>query len=475
MRRNKNVLYLLFLIGVFTLSIGYALINKTVFISGNSEVSKNTWDLHFENIELIAGSTNSGSIPIIDDSGLSVSFSTTLNVPGDFYGFTIDVVNSGTIDAMIDSIIKTPELTDSQKKYINYVIEYQNDESINKKQIVSKDSLVKIKVRVEYKKDITESDLPTEVDNLGLGFTLNFVQADVDGIKVNNNGVTKVKIIYGSLDINESEFCINNECFYIISNDSDSITAFAKYNLHVGNKYDQVTYLPIENPTNKQDLSAKGWFEGFSTENPVIGVKEFSKINYWDSYTTIYPSYVYNSNSYLYEYINNYKIYLENLGVTVSDARLISLDELESLGCSIINNRCDNAPDWVYSISYWTGNVNSSTEVWRVLNTASLNYYSYTIKYYGIRPVVVFSKEKLNAFKPIIEFTINGDLYEAESDMSWTTWLDSKYNTLGFKLVDGEIKYLDKYLCVDTESRIRISGNYNLFDVCSGVQDGSGK
>ena len=39
----------------------------------------------------------------------------------------VDVVNSGSIDAMIDSIIKTPELTESQKKYIDYYIEFEYD------------------------------------------------------------------------------------------------------------------------------------------------------------------------------------------------------------------------------------------------------------------------------------------------------------------------------------------------------------
>lgn len=49
-------------------------------------------------------------------------------MPGEFYEFTVDVVNEGSIDAMIDSVVKTPELTSAQAKYIKYEISYENGE-----------------------------------------------------------------------------------------------------------------------------------------------------------------------------------------------------------------------------------------------------------------------------------------------------------------------------------------------------------
>ena len=53
------------------------------------------------------------------DGKLNINFDVSLALPGDFYQFTFEVVNDGTIGAMVDSIVKTPELTEEQKKYIN--------------------------------------------------------------------------------------------------------------------------------------------------------------------------------------------------------------------------------------------------------------------------------------------------------------------------------------------------------------------
>ena len=61
---------------------------------------------------------------------------------------------------------KTPDLTTAQQKYLNYIIEYQNGEQITTKQLVKQNEFVRVNVRVEYKKDISVEELPTETDNL---------------------------------------------------------------------------------------------------------------------------------------------------------------------------------------------------------------------------------------------------------------------------------------------------------------------
>ena len=42
----------------------------------------------------------------------------------------------------------------------DYIVEYQNGEAVTTKQLVSKNSYVRLKVKVEFRKDITASDLP---------------------------------------------------------------------------------------------------------------------------------------------------------------------------------------------------------------------------------------------------------------------------------------------------------------------------
>lgn len=64
---------------------------------------------------------------------------------------------------------------------------------------------------------------------------------------------------------------------------------------------------------------------GYLTDGgyPRKGTIAFSSTNYWYSeglktkYGTGYPAYVYDSNSIIYDYIQNYKIYLESHGAEI--------------------------------------------------------------------------------------------------------------------------------------------------------------
>ena len=167
----------------------------------------------------------------------------------------------------------------------------------------------------------------------------------------------------------------------------------AKYNLHVGNTYGGSTATPLVNPTGIQDETAIGWFSGYNATNPLIGTKPFSSTAYWSSTTSTYPAYVYNENSYLYEYVENYKAYLISLGVTPNEARLITIEELEGLGCVRSSNSCSGAPEWVYSTSYWSGSAFNTDNVWDVYSDGFFNVSSYRYgNYFGVRPVIVIDR-----------------------------------------------------------------------------------
>ena len=315
---NRKTLYVILcivLISVFSLTVAYSALNAVLNISGNAKVSSANWDIHLDNVKVTSGSVN-GTTPSIT-SPTTATFSTTLNMPGDFYEFTIDVVNDGSIDAMIDSVTKEPTLTEAQAKYLNYIIEYQNGESINTKQLVAKNSFVRLKVKVEYRKDISASDLPTTSETLNLAFTVNYVQSDGTGTSVPNNGESILKVVSGDLETVGSEIAIGDEHFY---NTGGKIAMLAKYNLEVGNVCTSLSSCtPIDNPSGLQDASMIG--SPSDSSYPRYGMISFSTTNYWydgsglkSEYGTSYPAYVYNSNSTLYNYIENYKIYLESQG-----------------------------------------------------------------------------------------------------------------------------------------------------------------
>ena len=110
--QNRKTLYLVLgivIVSVFTLSVAYAAMSAVLEIHGNSEVVASSWNIHLENVKVKSGSVSTNAPQISGTSTLS--FDVDLDLPGDYYEFTVDVVNGGSIDAMIDSVVKTPELT----------------------------------------------------------------------------------------------------------------------------------------------------------------------------------------------------------------------------------------------------------------------------------------------------------------------------------------------------------------------------
>ena len=178
-------------LSVFTLTIAYAALNSVLTIQGSAQVSSANWDIHLANPKVKTGSATT-NVPILESAN-TLKYSTTLNMPGDFYEFTVEVVNNGSIDAMIEKVVKTPELTAEQAKYLKYEVSYANGESITTDQTIAKGSSMPIKVRIEYRKDLSSSDLPTGQVVLDLALTLEYIQSDGTGSTVVDNGYSLIE------------------------------------------------------------------------------------------------------------------------------------------------------------------------------------------------------------------------------------------------------------------------------------------
>ena len=389
-----SVILCIVVICVLTLTLAYAALSVTLNIQGNANIVASSWNLYLDNVKVEDGSV-SANAPIV--SGVSLSFGAALTNPGDYYEFTVDVVNDGTIDAMINGITKTPELTTEQKKYLNYIVEYENGESITTKQLVESKGLVRLKVKVEFRKDISISDLPSSSMTLNSSFSVNYVQADGSESSVVNDGLAKFIFINGNYDTVGSEACFGSECFYVISSSTDTVTMIAKYNLYAGNECtspDAANCTPYGNSeTGMQSQNMKGYN---GTQNVRKGVLGFSTERYWTDRSLSYPADVYDENSILYNYIENYKSFFESRHIDIIMSRVITFEELKKLGCKVEENSCSQAPSWVYSSSYWSAA--ADVDGYNVLNVktdASFNSNSpvnaiYTV---GIRPVMVVSKD----------------------------------------------------------------------------------
>ena len=373
----------LVLVCVFALSVAYSALNAVLSIDGHAQVSSSDWDIHLSNPKVKTGSATT-NLPIIKTNS-TLEFETTLDMPGDYYEFTVDVVNAGSIDAMIENVIKTPELTTEQAKFLKYEVSYQNGESISTKQLLAKDTTMPIKVRIEYRNDLVSSDLPTGQVVLDLTLTLEYIQSDGTGSTVVNNGVYNPVSANGDINGIGTIVTIGSEQFYTIGTEGNSVKLFSMYNLHVGYSYDEdYNATPLE--SGMQSSIAKGDVGQF----PIIGVTAFSSdeqkgVNYSD----------YNG-SIVEGYVNDYKDKLEEFGIVVKEARLITEDELIDSNTFDCNDRCSEKYSWLHSTCYWTGTARDDESLTIVTNVGVGWNYSGNSEVFGVRPVIVISKDYFN-------------------------------------------------------------------------------
>ena len=120
-------------------------------LQGSTNIKDNTWNIHFENLNVTSGSV-SATTPTISN-GTNITYTVTLDKPGDYYEFSVDVKNAGSIDAMISGISNTG-LTSEQKKYMTYSATYDSGVDIAEKQELKANSKERIRVTVRYRYDI---------------------------------------------------------------------------------------------------------------------------------------------------------------------------------------------------------------------------------------------------------------------------------------------------------------------------------
>ena len=181
-KKNNFMLILGVILIVAIVTIGYASLQANLEINGTANLGGAQWNVHLDNVVISNSNTGTASIlPEVSDDGLSIDYTVTLSTPGDFYEFTVDVVNEGSIDAVLAS----HTMTDPQMDTVGYEVKiYDEDEhdyfdvDWNDFELDAGD-IRTLKVRVEFLKDADGDDLLAVIENgptLNLSLTLGFVQ-----------------------------------------------------------------------------------------------------------------------------------------------------------------------------------------------------------------------------------------------------------------------------------------------------------
>ena len=191
--KKKNNMFLILFIMILGLGLGYALLSQDLTINGITKVKGNNWSIHFDNVQISSGSvtlsTGDSAAEIDSNDDTLVEYTVTLNQPGDFYEFTVDVVNDGTVDGMIGEVISklngtVISTTNPLPTYLDYTVTYNDGLAITSNQLLEAGHTEIYKVRVEFKKDIDNIELPTSEQMNTFSFGVKYVQRDNTAIQV---------------------------------------------------------------------------------------------------------------------------------------------------------------------------------------------------------------------------------------------------------------------------------------------------
>ena len=196
LKKQKSIKFIILITFVLSLmSVGYASLNTNLKIVGTAHIAKTVWSVYFSNV---VPSANNNVVQVITaptavGKATELNWQVSMDTPGQVYEFTVDVVNDGTIDAMIETAAEellNQSLTTAQKKYLDCTITYINGAEIERYDRLAAGETKTLKVKLEFKTGVAAEDLPQSAETITLSYDINYIRAD-------GNAITKKTSILG--------------------------------------------------------------------------------------------------------------------------------------------------------------------------------------------------------------------------------------------------------------------------------------
>ena len=395
----KRYLELGVLVLVVILAIGFAVVTTNLILYGISNISTNPadFDIYFTN----AATDEGGSATIDSNNNKNIVFSSKkLSFVGNSTTLNYTVYNNSfQYDANVNVDFSAVNIVDGVDYSNYYSLTFTGFDPTTSEHTTfmagktSKDGSVTITL---------EQPLLKEVQ---IEFTLTLVPSAVERTKQavgGNSGPSQYSIESGDLDTVGSIVKIANEEFYVIGQeDANHVKLLPKWNLKVGDVFNDnneviYTYQESDPGFGLQSDEMIGYKDGLEAYKGCIYIydgdpyfSDLEKRELLPEYGPA-PAYVYNEQSYLYEYINDYIQYLNSNGAHITSGRLPSISDMEAVGCDGHEYyTCEDAPSWLYQTSFLLGEADNWIDMYHVDTDGRLNYYSSGD---GLRPVLILEK-----------------------------------------------------------------------------------
>lgn len=178
--RRNHFYFVIILILFASIGVGYAALTSTISINGTTQIKSAKWDVHFANVTKGGNSVGAASATLSDNNTTLTVSGITLSSPGSEYEVYVNVVNGGTIDANLSSLVKSG-LSPAQQQYLSYNVTYAFNRPIKQNDLLKAGSFETLRISIKYNDN--KSNAPSTSQSIGtMTFKLNYVQDKGTGV-----------------------------------------------------------------------------------------------------------------------------------------------------------------------------------------------------------------------------------------------------------------------------------------------------
>ena len=106
-RKIKILSLVALIVAVLGLGVAFAALSSQLTINGSAKAQAGSWNIHFaKTLDMPTQTTGDASFtePTLSDTSI-LGFKATVTKPGDSVTYYFDIVNSGTVDALVDNYV----------------------------------------------------------------------------------------------------------------------------------------------------------------------------------------------------------------------------------------------------------------------------------------------------------------------------------------------------------------------------------
>ena len=141
MERNRKIKILslvALIVAVLGLGVAFAALSSQLTINGSAKAQAGSWNIHFsKTLDMPTQTTGDASFtePTLSDTSI-LGFKATVTKPGDSVTYYFDIVNSGTVDALVDDYVFRSGYLDCSGKRVSdhpecKLYDFNSDGSVN--------------------------------------------------------------------------------------------------------------------------------------------------------------------------------------------------------------------------------------------------------------------------------------------------------------------------------------------------------